>query len=995
MNCNIFNLQTIKAKETQIILIIFLISLWSLAYYANRMLRLDMQRMLGEQQFSVVSVLAADINSELNNRLKSLEMISKEINPAHLKNQASLQALLESNSVFQLQFNAGTIVIRPDGVTIADVPISSGRIGINYLNADNREFIVEAFNGKSTISRPLMGKRLKTPIIVMATPIRDNRGKVIAVLAGVTSLASPNFLDRIAENRYAKTGGFVIVAQQQRQIITATDKNRIMEILPAPGLYPFIDRACKGHEGTGVFVNPLGVNVLVSNKNIPLAGWYIAALFPTTEAFAPIDSMRHRLLAGTLFLSFLSYVVCLRLTKIRKVRKSLEDEVDDQTHELMQKNDELLESESALRESEERFRSFVENANDIVFSLTTEGVFTYVSPNWKDAFGYELSETIGKPFASFVHPDDIDNCGSALHHVISTGETRKHIEYRVLRKDGTFVWYSANGSLLKDNITGEGFFLGIGRDVTERNKGEQALQESKNLLAEIIELSPISMAIVSMDGTIEQINRRAIKTFGYYHDDIPNMERWWLQAYPDDSYRTEVIAQWMGLARKAIDEKSEIERREYRVTCKDGTVKTSLIFGIPVADKIFVIFDDITERKRAEEDRIQLERQFLQAQKLESLGIMAGGIAHDFNNLLQSILGSMELAAVELAPGSEPQKLISTAMISAKQAANLANLMLAYAGKGFINKKELNLSLLVRENAEIFRSAASTAVSMELSLLAQLPSIIADVAQIQQVVMNLITNAAESIEEQPGNIRLSTGVMDCDQTFLDASLFDEKPEPGLYVFLEVSDNGCGMSKDIINRLFDPFFTTKFTGRGLGMSAVMGIIKSHDGALLVKSEIGKGTTFTALFPATDSFASAIEPDTVKSAQSAPADKPLSGVALIVDDDKSVLRNCSTMVKLIGLRVIAAHNGGDAVSKFQQHSEEIDVIIMDLTMPYMDGITASENIYRIRPDTKIILASGYNKEEMDKRVTDHPPAGFIRKPYSMKELEAEIRKVMQYA
>ncbi len=399
------------------------------------------------------------------------------------------------------------------------------------------------------------------------------------------------------------------------------------------------------------------------------------------------------------------------------------------------------------------------------------------------------------------------------------------------------------------------------------------------------------------------------------------------------------------------------------------------------------------ENTRLHEEHLVLERHVLHAQKLESLGIMAGGIAHDFNNLLQSILGNMEMATRDLDPDSASEKYIANAINSAKRAASLTNLMLTYVGKGFFTRKELDLNEVIRANAEISRAATSSAIAMELSLSADLPPILADEAHIQQVVMNLMSNAAESIEGQ-GSIRFTTGTQNCDQDCLAASLLDEKPEPGRFVFLEVSDNGCGMSAETLHRLFDPFFTTKFTGRGLGMSAVMGIMKAHRGALFVESEPGIGTTFKALFPAMD----AARPSQVKAPAAQPEQpslpvKQLSGVALVVDDEKSVLRICSKMVKLCGFMVITACDGVDAVNKFREHANEISVVLMDLTMPNMGGITAMGEIYSIRPDSRIILSSGYNEDELAEHITSQPPAGFIRKPYSLNALEAELHRVMQ--
>lgn len=403
----------------------------------------------------------------------------------------------------------------------------------------------------------------------------------------------------------------------------------------------------------------------------------------------------------------------------------------------------------------------------------------------------------------------------------------------------------------------------------------------------------------------------------------------------------------------------------------------------------------VKENIRLQEERLDLERNMLHAQKLESLGVMAGGVAHDYNNLLQSILGNIELASMKLDPESEAHRFLANALNSVKHATHLTGMMLTYVGKGFVNKTKLDLNELVGENADMLRTAASTAVTIQLCLSAELPAIIADRAQIQQVIMNLVINAAESFQEQPGFVTLTTGVQNCEQACLAASRLNVKPAPGRYLFLEVRDNGCGMSEETLKRLFDPFYTTKFTGRGLGLSAVKGIIETHGGALCVESEPGSGTTFRVLFPIPETPPPAaiheiIEPPPL---QCTLPESPLSGVALVVDDEKSVLKICTKMVNLCGLKTITACDGIDAVAKFREHADDIVVVLMDLTMPNMDGITAMDEICGIRPDIKVILSSGFNKEELGDRITSRAPAGFIRKPYNLSVLEAELRRVVQ--
>ncbi|HIJ95751.1 MAG TPA: response regulator [Desulfuromonadales bacterium] len=407
-----------------------------------------------------------------------------------------------------------------------------------------------------------------------------------------------------------------------------------------------------------------------------------------------------------------------------------------------------------------------------------------------------------------------------------------------------------------------------------------------------------------------------------------------------------------------------------------------------------VLMQRSEENSRLQHDRLNLERQMLHAQKLESLGVMAGGIAHDFNNLLQSILGNMELAAMKLGPDSPAHKYVEQSMNAAKRASLLTGSMLTYVGKGLLHKKGLNLNELVVENVDILKTATSSSITTELQLFPGLPFIYADEAYIQQVVMNLITNAAEAIEQQPGIIKLATGIQECNQHCLDESLLDEKPKAGRFVFLKVSDNGCGMNDKTLKRLFDPFFTTKFTGRGLGMSAVIGIMKTHNGALFVESEIGIGTTFKVLFPISETAPPATiqAPRVYTAPEKTGSTQQRSGVALVVDDEKSVLKVCTKMVSLCGYTVISACDGLDAVIKFREYEGKIDVVLMDLTMPNMDGITAMEKMYELRPEARIIIASGFNEDELSERITSQPPAGFVRKPYSMQALETELNRVM---
>lgn len=298
---------SVKTRITLTLLAIFLVSLWSLSFYASRMLRHDMERLLGAQQFSTASFIAAEVNDELDDRLRALEEVAATVAPALLGNPAAMQAFVEQRPVLQRLFNAGILAYRLDGTAVADSLVSTGRIGVNFMD---RDYIVGALKaGKATIGRPVMGRKLPAPVFAMAVPILDAQGHVIGALAGVINLGAPNFLDQLAASRYGVTGGYRLIAPQYRLVVTASDKSRIMETLPAPGINALIDRFVQGYEGSGVVVGPLGVEMLVSAKNVPLAGWYVAAILSTAEAFAPIRAMQQRMLLATLLLTLLAGIL--------------------------------------------------------------------------------------------------------------------------------------------------------------------------------------------------------------------------------------------------------------------------------------------------------------------------------------------------------------------------------------------------------------------------------------------------------------------------------------------------------------------------------------------------------------------------------------------------------------------------------------------------------------------------------------------------------------
>ena len=512
--------RSLKTRVTIFTLAIFVIGIWSLTFYAGRMLHGDMQRLLGDQQFSTVALIATEINQDLDERLRALENIAEAITPAMMGNKAALQAFLEDRPVFQTLFNNGVFVTRSDGTAIADVPHSTGRLGLNWMDRDHIAAALK--EGKATIGRPVMGRAVQAPIIGMTAPIHDPQGKVIGALIGSTDLGKPNFLDRIAGNKYGKTGGYLIVAPQHRLIVTATDKSRIMEASPAPGRFPLIDRFMQGYEGTGILVNPLGAEVLQSAKGIPVAGWYVAAQLPVDEAFAPLKDMRRRMLLAAIFLTLLAggltrWMLRRLLSPMLAAAKTLAALSDanqppqplpvtrhDEVGELIGGFNRMMETlgkrEEALRESEERYRDLVENANDLVYRMDSTGNIAYVNPSGLRITGYKQEELIGKDYSTLIR---LDMRGDAIKFFGRQFVKRidsTYSEFPILTKEGDEVWLGQNTELIvKDGqVIG---FQAVSRDITERRNTEKKLQDTLESLRNAIgtTIQVLASAVESRD----------------------------------------------------------------------------------------------------------------------------------------------------------------------------------------------------------------------------------------------------------------------------------------------------------------------------------------------------------------------------------------------------------------------------------------------------------------------------------------------------------------
>ena len=407
---------------------------------------------------------------------------------------------------------------------------------------------------------------------------------------------------------------------------------------------------------------------------------------------------------------------------------------------------------------------------------------------------------------------------------------------------------------------------------------------------------------------------------------------------------------------------------------------------------VLAVARDITDRKESEQQRLDMERQLQHAQKLESLGVLAGGIAHDFNNLLVGILGYADLGLAEVSELSPARRSLGEIRKAAVRASELTNQMLAYSGKGRFVVRPIDLNELVREMTHLLEVSISKKTVLRYDLAEELPAVEVDATQMRQVVMNLITNASDAIGDRSGGIILSTGVMEVDRKYIDTTYLSEDLPEGYYAYLEVSDSGCGMDAETRQRIFEPFFTTKFAGRGLGLAAVLGIIRGHRGAVKVYSEPGKGTTFRVLLPCSEKSIESLAPEGPSAAEEG---WKADGVVLVVDDEESVRSVAKMMIERRGFVVLTAADGQAALDVFRQRPDEIALVILDMTMPRMNGEETFRELRRIRPGVRVLLTSGYNEQDATNRFAGKGLAGFIQKPFQMDKLLAKVRDILERA
>ena len=517
----------------------------------------------------------------------------------------------------------------------------------------------------------------------------------------------------------------------------------------------------------------------------------------------------------------------------------------------------------------------------------------------------------------------------------------------------------------------------------ELNQAQAKLADTESRFEALFEGIDDAIIVHDVEGRIFECNRAACRRLGYSRDELLSLTT---RDIDDEKFAA-------GFAERLSRQFEEgVHHCEGIHVTRDGTRIPVDIMTSRIAYRgtwaVLAVIRDISRRKQAQREKEEIQRQMEHAQKLEGLGVLAGGIAHDFNNLLTSVLGRAELAMESIAPGSSAQGDLCEIRKAATHAADLCRQLLAYSGKGQFVVEAVDVNALIREMSGLFEVSKPKRTVLKCSFADEETVIEADASQIRQVIMNLVTNAGEAIGDKNGVISLSTEVKFCTRDYLATAYLDEDLPAGRYIFGEVSDTGCGMDAVTREKIFDPFFSTKFTGRGLGLAAVLGIVRGHGGAIKVYSEPGRGTAFKLILPAVGASSGNAESVEVDNAS-----WKASGTILLADDEEAVRSLGQSLLERRGFDVLVAKDGIEAVEKFKEHRDAIDCILLDLTMPGMSGKEAFQEIQQLDGKAKIVLCSGYNEQEVVNQFAGRTLAGFVQKPYETSHLIDKVQSVIR--
>ncbi|MCA9773989.1 MAG: PAS domain-containing protein [Myxococcales bacterium] len=651
------------------------------------------------------------------------------------------------------------------------------------------------------------------------------------------------------------------------------------------------------------------------------------------------------------------------------------------------------EAEAALRTTERRLELTLQAIEEGYWDWDLVRDSAYNSPRVTRMLGYEPEEmgSSWRDWSNLIHPEDARRVLAAWRAHYRNDTDHYEAEYRMRTKQGDWLWVYSRGKIVERASDGTPTrATGSNQNIDRRKRTEEALRESEERLGLAFDAIEEGYWDWDMARDTTYFSPRLAQMLGYATEEIPDHPIRWLElVHPEDAEAARRA--WGAHLRGEATHYEAV----YRMRAKTGEWRWVRSRGKIVARdergralRATGANREITAEVEAEEERRDVATRLVQAEKLESLAVLAGGVAHDFNNLLVSILGNASLAAAELPEGSDARAAIDRVETATERAGELANQMLAYSGRGKFVTMPIDLPALVAEMAELLRAAVPNHIELAIEDDGATPVVEGDPTQLRQIVMNLLTNASEAIGSVPGRVQLRTGRVvleegECADTFTGAPI-----APGMYAYAEVRDTGSGMDAETLERICDPFFSTKKAGRGLGLAGVQGIVRGHGGAMIARSAPGKGTMIRVLLSRGEKRVAA--PGRADPAIAEPRVPP--GCVLVVDDEEPIRVVTRRILEANGYKVFLAEDGEEAMAVFRAHEDEIALVILDLTMPLKGGDAVFAELHEYRPGTPVIVTSGYAEHEVTARFGTRPPADVIQKPFTGSELVRRVREVL---
>jgi PAS domain S-box-containing protein len=644
-------------------------------------------------------------------------------------------------------------------------------------------------------------------------------------------------------------------------------------------------------------------------------------------------------------------------------------------------------AEEWRREGEHFVRSVLETTPNLVYIYDLEEHRNrYANQEVANFLGYTpdaIREMGTSLFANILHPDDVAAVTEHHARLASGKKSLATLEYRMRHASGEWRWLRSRDVPFSKKPDGTvRSILGSTDDVTEQRRVLAVLRESEHKLREILNASPFPTALVDLkEENILFWSDSAQRKFGHTP---PTATEWYRLAYPDPEVRAEAMARWRSCMEVAVASDHPVNAGEYPITCADGRVLTCELYAMVMSSNLVVTLADVTERKQMEAERQRLQSELFQAQKIESVGRLAGGVAHDFNNMLGVILGQTELAMDSMDPSHPLYADIQMIRKAAERSADLTRQLLAFARKQTVAPKLLDLNETVGGMLKIIRRLIGENIQLSWVPGQDVGMVKIDPSQLDQILANLCVNARDAFSAA-GRLTIKTGC-----TTFDENTRSVHPSivPGEYVYLSVSDDGCGMDSETLSHLFEPFFTTKETGKGtgLGLAMVFGIVRQNNGFIDVQSKPGQGTTFTIHLPRHAKEEQAQEVAALRSTT------PQGETILLVEDEVSMRRIAVRMLKRLGYSVIDASGPAEAIRIAKEYAGQIDLLLTDVVMPEMNGRELVKNLLASYPKLKHVFMSGYTADVIAHHGVLDEGVEFLEKPFAMDVLAAKLREVL---